>query len=225
MNLQCIICCSSQVSPLRHQLKRCRSPICNESLMSLDAIDHHLTSVTASSDMSLPVWDRKRRMYILGCDFYGQTRSYPLNHIMVCCDLNFNSYREECAVFCLYLPPGVPLQPLPPRISLYTGIYIWELNHPSTRFHCKHLPLNKPESLLRLIMLTSESSFSAFIPTSNSSQNIPPLGDDEELWEMFLKLVLEHRAKLAENLADTLNTSLLFVSSSPFINIHSSPIL
>jgi hypothetical protein len=57
---------------------------------------------------------------------------------------------------------------------------------------------------------------SAFIPTSHSSQDLPSLGDDEELWKIFLKLVLEHRAKLTENLADTLNTSLLFVSSSPF---------
>jgi hypothetical protein len=65
-------------------------------------------------------------------------------------------------------------------------------------------------------MLTSEpTSFPAFIPTSHSCQDLPLLGYDEELWEMFLKLVLDHRAKLAENLADILNTSLLFVSSSP----------
>ena len=66
-------------------------------------------------------------------------------------------------------------------------------------------------------MLTSEptDSFPAFVPTSHSCQDLPPLGDDEELWEMFLKLVLDHRAKLAENLTNTLNTSLLFVSSSP----------
>ena len=57
------------------------------------------------------------------------------------------------------------------------------------------------------------TSFSAFIPTSHSDQDLPPLDDDEELWEMFLKLVLEHRAKLTEILADTLNTSLLFASS------------
>jgi hypothetical protein len=67
-------------------------------------------------------------------------------------------------------------------------------------------------------MLTSGLSFFAFIPTSHSSQDLPqaPFADDEELWEMFLKLVLERRAKLAENLADTLNTSLMFVSSLPF---------
>ena len=62
-------------------------------------------------------------------------------------------------------------------------------------------------------------SFSAFIPTSLSSQDLPPLGDDEELWDMFLKLVLEHRAKLTEILADTLNTSLLFVSFSPLSSL------
>jgi hypothetical protein len=59
-------------------------------------------------------------------------------------------------------------------------------------------------------------SFSAFIPTPHSSRDLPPLGDDEELWEVFLKLVLKHGAKLTEILADTLNTSLLFVSSSLF---------
>lgn len=66
------------------------------------------------------------------------------------------------------------------------------------------------------------TSFSAFIPTSHSSQDLPPLSDDEELWEMFIKLVLEHRAKLTEILADTLNTSLLFESS---FTIHDSPII
>ena len=65
-------------------------------------------------------------------------------------------------------------------------------------------------------MLTSEPGFSAFIPTSHSNQDLPSLGDDEQLWEMFLKLVLEHKAKLTEHLSDALNTSLLFVSSSPF---------
>ena len=68
-------------------------------------------------------------------------------------------------------------------------------------------------------MLTSELSFSAFIPTSHSSEDLPPLGDDEKLWEIFLKLVLEHTAKLTGVLTDTLNTSLLFVSFSPF-TIH-----
>ena len=70
-------------------------------------------------------------------------------------------------------------------------------------------------------MPTFEPSLSAFIPTSHSSQDLPPLGDDEELWEMFLKLALERKTKLVENLTDTLNTSLLFVSlSSSLFTLH-----
>jgi hypothetical protein len=71
-------------------------------------------------------------------------------------------------------------------------------------------------------MLASHSTFSAFIPTSYSSlqDHLPPLSDDEELWEMFLTLVLEHGVKLNENLGDTLNNSLLFVSSSSFRRLH-----
>ena len=94
----------------------------------------------------------------------------------------------------------------------------------TTPFHRKHSPSTEQtriSSQTGLAMLTSEPSFSAFIPTSHSIEDLPPLGDDEELWEMFLNLVLEHRAKLTEVLADALNTSLLFVSPSPF---HSSPI-
>jgi len=63
------------------------------------------------------------------------------------------------------------------------------------------------------------TSFSAFIPSSHSSQDLPPLGDDDELWEIFLKLVLDDRAKLTEILADTLNTSLLFAALFSAVNV------
>ena len=44
---------------------------------------------------------------------------------------------------------------------------------------------------------------------------LPSLADDDELWEVFIELVLEHRTKTSTSLDDTLNTLLIFVSHVP----------
>lgn len=113
-------------------------------------------------------------------------------------------------MFCLYLRTGSSCS------HACTQVYITE-NTNENKYGLTTNIYHPPIAPGSLLMLASEShpSFSAFIPTSQSSpQDLPPLGDDEELWEIFLTLVLNHKAKLNENLGNTLNNSLLFVSSS-----------
>jgi len=47
---------------------------------------------------------------------------------------------------------------------------------------------------------------------------IPSLSDDDEFWEVFIELALEHKAKISKSLDDTLNSLLLFVSHTACIN-------
>jgi len=44
---------------------------------------------------------------------------------------------------------------------------------------------------------------------------LPSLADDDELWEVFIELVLEHRSKFSTTLDKALDTLLLFVSHAP----------
>ncbi|KAF8952332.1 hypothetical protein BDZ97DRAFT_771770 [Flammula alnicola] len=73
---------------------------------------------------------------------------------------------------------------------------------------------------LRLTMTESASSLSAFLLSPNETpEDLPPLFDDDEFWETFIELALEHRRKFHENLNETLNTLLLFAALFSAVNV------
>ena len=59
------------------------------------------------------------------------------------------------------------------------------------------------------------SLHSSLDPLDNMKE-LPSLADDDELWEVFIELALEHRSKISKSLDDTLNTLMLFVSHAPW---------
>lgn len=73
-------------------------------------------------------------------------------------------------------------------------------------------------------MASIEPGSPAFLlDTLETLGEIPSLSDDDEFWEVFIELALEHKAKISKLLDDTLNSLLLFVSNP--CGLHNDKIL